>query len=142
MNGTRHVQQASSSSIPESLTFSDIAGEDAVEEDHGGDYSTRFGELMSDDEEVQNDTGSVRGEDDEDEDEGFFYAGIDSQPSGTYREQLRDVLGPEGEDDEVDEQQVESSLIQTVQENEIYEAAMDDEARVRITTRSEAHALY
>ncbi|KAI0084881.1 hypothetical protein BDY19DRAFT_471275 [Irpex rosettiformis] len=105
MNGTRHGQQPSSTSIPDSLTFSDSGGEDAVEGRYEGEYSTRLEELLSDDE------------------------GVDSHPSGTYREQLRDVLGPEHEDDEVEEVEVENSLVQSVRENEIYESAMDDEAR-------------
>lgn len=140
MNGTRHEQQPSSASIPDSLTFSDFGGEDAVEDHDGGDYSTRLEELLSDDEGHEEE--DVGEEEDEDEEEGFFYNGVDSQPSGTYREQLRDVLGPEHEDDEVDEQEVANSLVYSVRENEIYEAAMDDEARVRTTTRSDDHAIY
>lgn len=130
MNGTRHGQQASSASIPDSFTFSDDGGaEDALE----GDYSTRFEELMSDDEDENKNVPTRLSHNKEaaDEDEGFFYTGRDSQPSGTYREQLRDVLGADVEDDELEEQEVESSLVHSVHEKEIYESAMDDEARVR-----------
>ncbi|KAI0798471.1 Golgi CORVET complex core vacuolar protein 8-domain-containing protein [Irpex lacteus] len=108
MNGTRHEQQPSSASIPDSLTFSDFGGEDAVEDHDGGDYSTRLEELLSDDEGHEEE--DVGEEEDEDEDEAVW----------TYREQLRDVLGPEHEDDEVDEQEVENSSCTP---------AMDDEAR-------------
>jgi hypothetical protein len=129
MNGTRHGQQASSASFPDSFTFS----EDADAEDVlTSDYSARLEELMNDDEDENKDvpTRSPHDEEAADDDQGFHYTGVDSQPSGTYREQLRDVLGADAEDDELEEQEVESSLIRSVHEKEIYEAAMDDEARV------------
>ena len=129
MNGTRHGQQPSTTSISDSLTLHDLSGEDTVDDHDEGDYSARLEELLKDDEGEHKTTD---GAEDEDEEEGFFYTGVDSQPSGTYREQLRDVLGPENEDDEQEEKEVENSLVRSVQDNEIYEAAMDDEARVRI----------
>lgn len=133
MNGTADGRGAPPG-IPESPVFSDIDGEDSLDE-HGGDYTTRLEELMSDDEELQEDTATVGGEDEENEDEAFFYNGADSQPIGTYREQLRDVLGPDDEDDELEEREVGHSLVRAVEEKERYEAAMDDEARVRVFAR-------
>lgn len=112
-------------SHPESPVFSDNEGEDVQDEDHLGDYSTRFDELMSDEDER-----STHNAENEETDEAFFYTGVDSEPSGTYREQLRDVLGLEHEEDSTSEQEVERSLIHDVSEKEDFEAAMDDEARV------------
>ena len=104
MNGTRHGQQPSTTSISDSLTLHDLSGEDTVDDHDEGDYSARLEELLKDDEGEHK---SADGAQDEDDEEGFFYTGVDSQPSGTYREQLRDVLGPENEDDEQEEEEVE-----------------------------------
>ena len=106
MNGTRHGQQPSTTSISDSLTLHDLSGEDTVDDHDEGDYSARLEELLKDDEGEHK---SADGAQDEDDEEGFFYTGVDSQPSGTYREQLRDVLGPENEDDEQEEEEVKDS---------------------------------
>lgn len=126
MNGTTHRSEdtavAGSSSL---LSFSDTDGDEDTHEDHGGDYSTRLGELMSDEEE-----GSASSED---EDEGgFLYQGVDAEPAGGYREQLRDVLGAEHEGDELESITDRRSLLKAVEENERFAASMDDEAVVSI----------
>lgn len=107
--------------------FSDDGADEDHHDDHPGDYSTRFEELMSDGENGTN------GHEDSDAEEDFIYDGIDADHTqGTYKEQLRDVLGPEhDESDEHEEVEVERSLIHDVEENERFAASLDDEARVR-----------
>ena len=125
MNGTQNSQNYLSVGRADSPVFSDLGTQD---DDHLGDYSTRLEELMSDDE-LSN--GRDQADDDEEEEEGFFYTGVDAESSGTYREQLRDVLGPEHEDDDdSDAPDVDQAVLRDVQEKEIFEANMDDEARV------------
>lgn len=134
MNGTTHGSNAASSGIPGSPVISDVDGEDAFE-DHAGDYSTRLEELMSDEDGDETAAGIPGDEDGEENEEGFIYNGVDSEPTGTYRDQLRDVLGPEHEEDEFEQQGgQENSIIHDIEEKERYEAAMDDEARVRVDT--------
>ena len=112
--------------MPDQRSFSDEEDEDQV--DHGGDYSTRLQELMSDeDEHEENANGATHSED---EDEGFFYNGVDAAAAGSYREQLRDVLGPEHDLDDAVDAEVASSVIHDVAEKELFESSMDDEARV------------
>ena len=126
MNGTQHWQNNGSSDLHESPLLSDGEVDDVQDDDHPGDYSTRLGEVMSDEEDFA--TGGV---DDDNDDEAFFYNGVDAEPAGTYREQLRDVLGPDHEDEDTSEaQEVEHSLL--VHEKEMLEASMDDEARVSL----------
>lgn len=126
MNGTQLWQHNGSSDRPGSPVFSDTEVDDVQDDDHPGDYATRLGEVMSDEE----DFAAGRGDEDNEE-EAFFYSGVDAEPAGTYREQLRDVLGPDHEDEDTSEaQQVEHSL--PVHEKEILEASMDDEARVSL----------
>lgn len=112
--------------MPDHHEFSD--GEDEGQVDHGGDYSTRFQELMSDEDEHEENANGIAH--DEDEDEGFFYSGVDAAAAGSYREQLRDVLGPEHDLDDAEDPEVASSVIHDVTEKELFEASMDDEARV------------
>ncbi|OBZ70877.1 Vacuolar protein sorting-associated protein 8 [Grifola frondosa] len=121
MNGT---EQTAHDGLAEHLDFSDIEGDEA-HDDHPGDYSTRFDELMSDGEDID---GHGEGHTEDDEEEGFLYTGVDSEPAGGYREQLRDVLGPDHEDDEVDERHPERSLVHEVAENEKFAALIEDEA--------------
>ena len=73
-----------------------------VEEDSGGDYSTRMEELFGGDDEEH-----------EDDEEEFLYDGVDAeQVNGTnYREQLRDVLGADDTSDVFEEEEVEQSLL-------------------------------
>ena len=127
MNGTQVQQLNASTGRSESPVFSDTEADDIHDDDHPGDYSTRLGEVMSDEEDS---SGAREHEGDEnDDEEAFFYSGVDAEPAGTYREQLRDVLGPEHEEDDTsDAQEVEHSLL--VHEKEILESSMDDEARV------------
>lgn len=133
MNGTKEQQHSASIDRAGSLSFSDSEA-DEVQDDHPGDYSTRLGEVMSDEEELSR----GQGHEESDDDEGFFYNGVDSEPAGTYREQLRDVLGPEHEEDDVsDAQEVEHSLL--VHEKEMLEASMDDEARVSLSYTPSHH---
>lgn len=75
-----------------------------VDEDHGGDYSTRMEELFDGDEEEHAD-----GE----EEEQFLYDGVDAEQvtHTNYREQLRDVLGPDDTSDVFEEEEVERSLL-------------------------------
>lgn len=77
-----------------------------VDEDHGGDYSTRMEELFGGDEQEH-------GRESEDEEE-FVYDGVDAnQVTGTnYREQLRDVLGPDDTSDVLEEEEIERSLLE------------------------------
>ncbi|KAF9227315.1 hypothetical protein BS17DRAFT_775267 [Gyrodon lividus] len=77
-----------------------------VDEDHGGDYSTRMEELFDGDEEEH--------EVEDDEEEEFIYDGVDAeQITGTnYREQLQDVLGPDDTSDIFEEDEAEHSLLQ------------------------------
>lgn len=141
MNGTQNEQHTLAPGRPESPVFSDIGGEDVQDDEHLGDYSTRLEELMSDDEDTANGSGHA-GNDDED-DEAFFYSGVDSEPAGTYREQLRDVLGPEHDDDDASESpEAGHSLMQDVHEKEMFEASMDDEARVSPHTPLQHAAAY
>lgn len=115
MNGTQQPEVA--------LDFSD--NEEAEDSnDHGGDYSTRFEELMSDEEHGSDHAGS------DDDEEGFVYNGVDAEQGGSYKDQLRDVLGPDHEEDG-SEEEVERSLMQEVEENERFAASLDDEALVR-----------
>lgn len=94
----------------ESLTRSSSPGfsshGDHVDEDHGGDYSTRMEELFDGDEE---DHGGESG----DEQEDFVYDGIDAdQVTRTnYREQLLDVLGSDDTSDVFEEEEIERSLL-------------------------------
>ncbi|CAL1707277.1 unnamed protein product [Somion occarium] len=125
MNGGQRAQTAPFNGPSSPPDFSDDGVEDDSHEDHGGDYSTRFDELMSDAE-----NGTDEHNDDEDEEEAFFYNGVDADHvEGGYKEQLRDVLGPEHEDDELEEVEVERSLVHDVEENEKFAASLDDEAR-------------
>lgn len=73
-----------------------------VDDDRGGDYSTRMEELFGGDEEEH-----------PDEEEEFLYDGVDAeQVTGTnYREQLRDVLGPDDTSDVFEEEEVKRSLL-------------------------------
>ena len=126
MNVAAKQDDAGPSDVHEHYDFSD--GDDEDQLDHGGDYTTRLEELMSDEEEHTEDAnGASHSEDDED---GFFYSGVDAAPTGSYREQLRDVLGPEHDADDAEDPEVASSVIHDVAEKELFEAAMDDEARV------------
>ena len=130
MNGTQKQQHSDSLGLPESPVFSDTEA-DGQDDDHFGDYSTRLEELMSDDEERP--PGQDTAEDDEDE--GFVYNGVDAEPSGTYREHLRDVLGPDHDEDDVyAPPQAQPNVLHDVREKEIFEASMDDEARVSLYT--------
>ncbi|CCL98684.1 uncharacterized protein FIBRA_00686 [Fibroporia radiculosa] len=131
MNGTQEGEQKAHGVLRGSLDFSDIDGEE-VQDDHGGDYSTRFDELMSDTEDSSNSHVPHFDEGEEEEEEGFLYSGKDADPVGGYREQLRDVLGAEHEEDELDEQEVERSLLHDVEEKEKLAAMMEDEAKVVI----------
>lgn len=128
MNVAEQQEDGGRSLTPEHLNLSDLE-EDEDQDDHGGDYSARFDELMSDEDEHVGDANGVE-HDEDDGDDGFFYNGVDSEPSGTYREQLRDVLGAEHDLDDVDEQEADDSMIHDVAEKERFEASMDDEARV------------
>ncbi|GJE92724.1 WD40 and Vps8 domain-containing protein [Phanerochaete sordida] len=128
MNGTLGSNNRLSAGRSASPVFSDMGMEEVPDDDHLGDYSTRLEELMSDDE--PSDDRGQEDEDEEDEGEGFFYNGVDAEPSGTYREQLRDVLGPDHEDDDAsDPLEVRQDVLHDVQEKEMFEASMDDEAR-------------
>ncbi|KAF7796662.1 hypothetical protein EIP86_007845 [Pleurotus ostreatoroseus] len=119
---------AARAQTPDHLVLSD--GEsDGAPDDHGGDYTTRLEELMSDDEDHAPRADRAGHDEDEEDEEGFFYSGVDAEPLGTYREQLRDVLGPEHEPDDADEHAAADELIREVAEKERFEAAMDDEAR-------------
>lgn len=75
-----------------------------VDEDHGGDYSTRMEELFDGDEEEH-------GNDEEEEE--FLYDGVDARQvtRTNYREQLRDVLGPDDTSDVFEEEEIERSLL-------------------------------
>ncbi|KAJ3548648.1 hypothetical protein NM688_g5266 [Phlebia brevispora] len=126
MNVADQLEDGDRSHTPDHLELSDVEEDDA-QDDHGGDYSARLEELMSDDEEHPSNVNGA--EHDEDDEEGFFYSGVDAKPLGTYREQLRDVLGPESDLDDAEEHTVENSLIHDVAEKERFEASMDDEAR-------------
>lgn len=132
MDGTKYAGSASSSGTPVSPILSDADGEVAQEE-HGGDYSARLEEVMSDEEDSQN--AHVLSGNEEDEDDRFIYDGVDSPPSVTYRDQLRDVLGTDHEEDANEQHTINKFLVDNIQEKEKYEAAMDDEARVRVPTR-------
>lgn len=126
MNGTQQRHYDGASDLPGSPVLSDAEADDVQDDEHPGDYSTRLGEVMSDEEDFA--AGHV---DDDNDDEAFFYNGVDSEPAGTYREQLRDVLGADHEDEDTSEaQEVEHSLL--VHEKEMLEASMDDEARVSL----------
>lgn len=128
MNGTQDSHNYLSVGRAASPIFSDMGTDDVPDDDQLGDYSTRLEELMSDDEPSHGHRQEA--EDDDDGEEGFFYNGVDAEPSGTYREQLRDVLGPEHEDDDaLDPPEVTPSTLRDVQEKEMFEAAMEDEAR-------------
>ena len=130
MNGTQDPHTYLSVGRSASPVFSDMGAEEGPDDDQLGDYSTRLEELMSDDE--PSNGHAEENEDEDDEEEGFFYSGVDAEPSGTYREQLRDVLGPEHEDDDASEPpEAEHDVLREVQEKEMFEASMDDEARVR-----------
>ncbi|GBE80615.1 predicted protein [Sparassis crispa] len=126
MNGTTvNTNDHSHVASRPSLDFSDTEGEELQE--HAGDYSTRFEELMSDGEEESNIHVS-----DEEEDHGFVYNGVDSEPKGGYREQLRDLLGPDHEEDELDAAEVEHSLVVNNGEHEKLATLMGDEAGVDV----------
>lgn len=125
MNGTGHPDNEASPGFSVSPEVSDNEAEEG--DDYGGDYSTRYEELISD---TEGDGHEGREEDEEEEEEGFFYTGVDSNATGDYRQQLKDVLGSDHEDDELEEQQVEHSLLQQVEENEKFAALMEDEAKV------------
>lgn len=105
---------------------SDSESEEPSQEDHGGDYTTRLEELLSDGEHDSD------AQSEDEEEEGFCYTGVDADLSTTYKDQLRDVLGPDHEEDEAEEVEVEHSLLQEVAENEDFAAAMEDEARVSL----------
>lgn len=136
MNVADELDDVARSHTPEDVVLSDQEGDDGHQDD-GGDYSTRFEELMSDDgEDGEHVNGSGHEDDDDDDDEeGFFYSGLDANPLGTYREQLRDVLGPEHELDHADEHAAKDLLVREVAEKERFEASMDDEARVSVSLR-------
>ncbi|THH28379.1 hypothetical protein EUX98_g5796, partial [Antrodiella citrinella] len=122
MNGTTQRPEDTAGAGPSSLlSFSDTDGDEETHEDHGGDYSTRFDELMTDEE---NNSSS----EDEEAEGGFLYEGVDAEPAGGYREQLRDVLGTEHEEDELESATDHRSLLKAVEENERFASAMDDEA--------------
>lgn len=124
MNGVHQDTNAIPAGPSSPFDFSDDGADGDSHDEHPGDYSTRFEELMSD---AENGTA---GHEDSDE-EGFLYTGVDADElQGGYREQLRDVLGPEHEDD-LEEVEVERSLVHDVEENEKFAASLDDEARVR-----------
>lgn len=124
MNGTAQRPEDSVAASPSSLlNFSDTDGDDDPRDDHGGDYSTRLEELMSDEE------GDHAGSEEEEEG-GFVYEGVDAEPVGGYREQLRDVLGAEHEEDELESITDRRSLLKAVEENERFAASMEDEAAV------------
>ncbi|KAL4252775.1 VPS8 family protein [Abortiporus biennis] len=119
MNGRQYATDPTREQSP-----IDLSDEEETQDEHVGDYSTRFEELMSDGEES-----SQKDKEDEDEDEeGFFYSGVDAEQVTGYREQLRDVLGPEHEEDELEEAEVEHSLLHEVEENEKFAATIEDEA--------------
>jgi vacuolar protein sorting-associated protein 8 len=131
MNGTQKEQHSVSLDRSESPVFSDTEV-DGQDDGHLGDYSTRLEELMSDDE------GHSGDQEDSDDDEGerFVYSGVDAEPAGTYREQLRDVLGPDHDDDDAyDPLEVEQDVLHDIHEKEMFEASLDDEARVSMSTR-------
>ncbi|KAG8213972.1 hypothetical protein J3R82DRAFT_10721 [Butyriboletus roseoflavus] len=112
-SGTRHILSDSSvhddrdleSPIRPSSPRLSIHGEH-VDEDHGGDYSTRMEELFDDDEDEH---GGESGDGEED----FVYDGVDAElVTGTnYREHLRDVLGADDTSDVFEEAEVERSLL-------------------------------
>lgn len=106
---------------------SDSDGEETSQDDHGGDYTTRLEELLSD---AEHDSNS---QSEGDEEGGFFYTGVDADPAASYKEQLRSVLGADHDEDEVEEVEVEHSLLREVTENEDFAAAMEDEARVSLS---------
>ena len=125
MNGTAQRPEDSVAASPSSLlNFSDTDGDDDSRDDHGGDYSTRLEELLSDEE------GEHAGSEEEEEEGGFVYEGVDAEPVGGYREQLRDVLGAEHEEDELESITDRRSLLKAVEENERFAASMEDEAAV------------
>ena len=126
MNGVHKDSDAPLAGTSSPYAFSDDGVDEDHHDDHPGDYSTRFEELMSDGEHEHEDS----------DEEGFLYNGVDAdQVQGGYKEQLRDVLGPDHEEDaSVEEEvEVERSLIHDVEENEKFAASLDDEARVRHT---------
>lgn len=100
--------------LQQSPTFSGNVEE--IDDDQGGDYSTRMEELLSDEDEDDAEADEYEG--------GFVYDGVDAdQVTGdNYRDQLRDVLGPDDSYYESEEQEVARSLLEesnSVKANEL-----------------------